>query len=311
MQRTATPIIDGLVFPEALRWDGGKLWICDFHASAVLALETKTQTLSRVATYDADDLGGIGFLPDGRLLAVAQHERLVLQFGEGRESVYADLTLIADDRIGDMIVASDGTAYIGNRTSVTVDDSAELERIIVRYGSSDRDVAAHHGRVFPVICITSDGKVRGCLANVDQPNGMALSDDGTALFVTDTFRATVTVYQRRSDGSLGDGQLFARIAPAPGTSSAVADGICLDVENGVWAADPIGSRVVRIEAGGIITDTIVLPGEHRPTCCVLGGPDRQTLYVSSSSVLGRAAAQKARAGRISSVRVSIPGCGRP
>jgi sugar lactone lactonase YvrE len=52
-------------------------------------------------------------------------------------------------------------------------------------------------------------------------------------------------------------------------------------------------------------------GRH-PVACVLGGPDRRTLYLLTATTYGEAEPSlAARAGRIDQVRVDVPGAGRP
>ena len=84
-----------------------------------------------VAEHD-DDLGGIGFLPDGRLLLVAQNERRVLRLDGDRLVVHADLSSAAGVRISDMIVASDGSAYVGDRNVETVETEDQVRQAVTR-----------------------------------------------------------------------------------------------------------------------------------------------------------------------------------
>jgi sugar lactone lactonase YvrE len=68
---------------------------------------------------------------------------------------------------------------------------------------------------------------------------------------------------------------------------------------------------VRVGEGGTILSTVRVPDDHIPTCCVLAGPDRRTLCITSTSVLGKDAVLAARTGRISTLRVDVAGTGRP
>lgn len=78
----ARTIAEGLAFPEAPRWHAGRLWLTDQHARAVLAMEPAGGLETIVET---DDLpGGLGWLPDGRLLVVLMTRRQVAQLS-GRE----------------------------------------------------------------------------------------------------------------------------------------------------------------------------------------------------------------------------------
>ena len=69
-------------------------------------------------------------------------------------------------------------------------------------------------------------------------------------------------------------------------------------------------RVVRAVEGRGIVQTIKLPDDRNAFACMLGGDDRRTLYVCTSTASGPAMAEK-RDGRIEIVRVDVPGAGLP
>ena len=71
--------------------------------------------------------------------------------------------------------------------------------------------------------------------------------------------------------------LFCREEPRPDLGlacikawNAFPDGICLDQEGAVWFVDPVGYRVVRVQRGGAVTDSIEFVNEMT-VACVLGG----------------------------------------
>ena len=54
------------------------------------------------------------------------------------------------------------------------------------------------------------------------------------------------------------------------------DGCTLDAAGGIWFSDALGSQVVRVEEGGVVTHRVPTP---LPTfACMLGGDDGRTLY---------------------------------
>lgn len=59
------------------------------------------------------------------------------------------------------------------------------------------------------------------------------------------------------------------------------DGSCIDAQGGVWNAEWEGRRVVRVNPQGQI-DTVVDVPVWKPTCCAFGGPDLDTLYITTS-----------------------------
>jgi len=60
------------------------------------------------------------------------------------------------------------------------------------------------------------------------------------------------------------------------------DGSTVDTDGYLWNAEFNAWRVVRYAPDGRIDHIIELPAE-RPTCCAFGGPDLDTLYVTTAS----------------------------
>jgi sugar lactone lactonase YvrE len=107
-------VLDDLVFTEGPRWHDGRLWCSDMHDHRVIttALDGRAETMVRV---DDDEPSGLGWLPDGRLLVVAMEtQRLLRLEPDGALVVHADLSSAARGSLNDMIVAADGTAYLGD-----------------------------------------------------------------------------------------------------------------------------------------------------------------------------------------------------
>jgi sugar lactone lactonase YvrE len=67
-------------------------------------------------------------------------------------------------------------------------------------------------------------------------------------------------------------------------------------------------RVVRVREGGAIARQIDLA--PRRLACALGGPDRRTLFILTNTSSGAQMTDK-RDGRIETIRVDVPGAGRP
>ena len=65
-------------------------------------------------------------------------------------------------------------------------------------------------------------------------------------------------------------------------SEGMPDGLCVDIEGGIWVAHWDGWRISRWSPEGHRLQTLEVPVQ-RPTCPIFGGPDLSTLYLTSSA----------------------------
>ena len=113
----------------------------------------------------------------------------------------------------------------------------------------------------------------------------------------------ITAFTIDDDGSLSDRRQWAEI---PGTAP---DGCTLDAAGGIWFSDALGSQVVRVEAGGNVTERVATP---MPTfACMLGGDDGLTLHALCAPGSHPDECAGKRAGAIYTRRVEHPHAGRP
>jgi sugar lactone lactonase YvrE len=289
-------VLDGLWFGEGPRWHDGALWFSDMHGHRVLRVTfddgVQHGTAETVVEVTHDEPSGLGWLPDGRLLVVAMETQKLLRVEpDGRVAEHGDLTGLARGSINDMIVAADGTAYIG-----------------------DMGQRIHEGgerKPGQTIRVTPDGTVSCAADDLQSPNGHILTEDGRTLIVAESAAGRLTAFTVGADGSLGDRRTYAELHPVKdGVAFAPPDGICLDAEGAVWVADPIGARVFRVREGGEVTDQISFD-DAIPVACVLGGPDRRTLLMCVSTDWKRDVVRQAPLARIVACDVAVPGAGRP
>ena len=214
-------VVDDLVFPECPRWFGGALFFSDMHDHRVLRYDTERSGTTTVATVPSDAPAGLGWLADGRLLIVAQESQLVLRLDpDGSVRTHADLSGLALGSINDMIVRSDGTAYVGDMGLRIHDPSGE------RQG----------GRI---IRVDPGGEVGLAADGLEAPNGMVLDDDESTLIVAESAGMRLTRFAVAADGALGARRTFADLVPEdPSARMAPPDGIRLDRAGGVVRRSP-------------------------------------------------------------------------
>ena len=207
------------------------------------------------------------------------------------EGATADLSANVRGSLNDMIVAADGTAYVGDMGMRLHTESERLP-----------------GQTFRV---TPTGEVSCAADDLAAPNGHILTEDGRTLIVAESAGSRLTAFDVQLDGSLTNRRTFADLHPEkPSVTVAPPDGICLDAEGAVWVADPVGRRVLRVREGGEVTDSIPFE-ESIPFACVLGGPDRRTLLMCVADDWKRDTVKELRSGRIDAYDVAVPGAGSP
>ena len=125
-----------------------------------------------------------------------------------------------------------------------------------------------------VFRLGTDGSVRLLIQDLTQPNGLAFAPDGKKLYVDDSERKDIHVYDVGRDGSVSNARLFGKL-DGPGDP----DGMRVDVngnlyvtgESGIWVWDAQGHHL----------GTIVLP--EQTANLTWGDADLKTLYITSST----------------------------
>jgi L-arabinonolactonase len=118
------------------------------------------------------------------------------------------------------------------------------------------------------------------ITDVHLSNGLGWSPDDRTLYYTDSLRRTIWAYDYDLDtGAIANRRVFARVPDAAG----VPDGLCVDVQGGVWSAHWGGWRLTRYAPDGRIDRVVEMP-VPQPSCPAFGGPDLDVLYVSSAAI---------------------------
>lgn len=287
----------GIHFGEGPRWHGGRLWFSDFYAHAILSVGLDGDLRTELP-WD-ERTSGLGWLPDGDLLFVSMERRALYRWnGRDEPRLHADLSSVHAFLSNDMVVDAVGRAYVGN---FGFDLHAELR------ARGDMAVLADHPTA-SLALVQPDGSVEEAAAGLHFPNGSVITPDGGTLIVGETLSASLTAFTIAADGRLSDRRLWAVTMTDP-AAPRVPDGICLDAEGAVWIANPAASECVRIAEGGAVLQVV----ETLQPCfaCMLGGPDRRTLFMMTAPTSDNDIVARASLGRIEIVEVAVPGAGRP
>jgi sugar lactone lactonase YvrE len=271
------PLANGFCFGEGPRWFEGLLWFSDMLGEAV-----HTSTLSGALTtlpLPGHSPAGLGFRPDGSLLIASTEDRQVLRYDGETVVTIADLADLVPASLGDMVVDDAGRAYIGSQ--------------------------ARQGGV--MVRLDPDDSATVVAENLDFPNGMVITADRKTLIVAESTGRRLTAFtvaDGDDKGALSDRRVFADGLDGP------PDGIALDAEGGVWTSMTLAHQFERILEGGEVTDRIDM-GERVAIACALGGPERRTLFLLSSTDAYPKRLVGTRLSQLDAVLVDTPGAGLP
>jgi sugar lactone lactonase YvrE len=273
-------LLAGLAFPESPRWHDGRLWVSDWGANEVIAVDPagQSEVVARVRSFPMC----IDHLPDGRLLIVSSADRRILrQEPDGSLVAHADLAALGEHPWNDIVIDGRGNAYVNN----------------IGFDFPGGEFAPGI-----IALVTPDGVVRQVADDLAFPNGMAVQPDNGTLIVADSYGQKLTAFDIASDGSLSGRRTWAEVDDHP-------DGICLDADGAVWYGDVGNQRCVRVAEGGEVLQVIDL--DRGCFACVLGGPDRRTLFMTVNEWGGAEEMGGTREGQVLAVKVDVPGTGWP
>src|SRR5215204_3620219 len=113
---------------------------------------------------------------------------------------------------------------------------------------------------------------------IEFPNGMVVTPDNSTLIIAESFAGRLTAFDIAAEGSLSNRRVWAELG-GPGNG----DDICLDADGAVWTP-VLGNACARVREGGEVLQRIEL---DRPCyACMLGGPDRRTLFMMAAEWRG-------------------------
>ena len=112
----------------------------------------------------------------------------------------------------------------------------------------------------------------------DQPNGLCFSPDESKLYINDTTRAVIRVFDVTPDGSLSHPRLFAQ-GIRSSREAGLPDGMKCDAEGNIWVTAPGGIRVYSPD--GAQLGTVRIP--EMPANLHWGGSEWRTLFVCATT----------------------------
>jgi gluconolactonase len=198
---------------------------------------------------------------EGRLITAEHDRRLVRTENDGKLTVLAER--YENKRLNspnDVVTKSDGSIYFTDPP----------------YGiGKDKEELGFYG----VYQLSADRTLRLLTQEMVRPNGLAFSPDEKKLYVSDSQKQHILIFQVKPDGTLDNGQVFAQL---PGsTDKGVPDGMKVDVQGnvycsgsgGIWVFSPNAQLLSKIIVPDVVTNL------------AWGDKDYKTLYITASNSL--------------------------
>ena len=267
---------------EGIFWNpsDGRIWWTDIQGRALWSFDpVTTQSASipmedRVCCFAPRAAGG---------LIVAYSDRVVLFDPETKKETLVTLfePENPETRLNDGRTDRQGRLVVGGMNEVS--------------GTPDSSVISIDGNL----------KVQTLIDQISCANSICFSPSGNTMFFADTPDREILAFDYDEDrGRLTNKRLHASFKQEPG----LPDGSCVDAEGGVWNAEWEGHRVVRVAPNGTIDHVIDVP-VWKPTCCAFGGPNLDTLFITTSRLMSDEAALKKEpsAGGLFAVKPGIRG----
>ena len=195
--------------------------------------------------------------PDGRLTVLASH--------------YAGLELNSPN---DIVVKSDGAIYFTD---------PNFGRRPTRHGVPRAQQLSFQA-VFRLDPET--GSLVVVADDFEQPNGLCFSLDETRLFVNDSPRGHIRVFEITEDGGLRGGEVWAELR---GSGPGVPDGMKLDAAGNLYCAGPGGIHI--FDTAATCLGVLRMPEQAANFCW--GGDDLRDLFIGASTTLWRVRVQAA------------------
>jgi gluconolactonase len=117
----------------------------------------------------------------------------------------------------------------------------------------------------------------------EQPNGLCFSPDESLMYINDTPRALIRVYDVNGDGTLSGGRLFFDGIGSGVIEEGIPDGMKCDERGNIWVTGPQGVWVISAE--GEHLGVVEVP--ENVGNLAWGASDWKTLYIPSSTSLYR------------------------
>ncbi len=255
-------LFDGFKFTEGAVWNpDGFLLFSDIPADTIYKWNTKDKPL--VFRRPSGNTNGNTLDREDRLISAQHNRKLTRTEKDGKVTVLAER--YQDKRLNspnDVVVKSDGSIYFTDPPYGIKKEEEELG-------------------FYGIYRWEENGNLTLLNKEMVRPNGIAFSPDEKKLYVSDSEKLHIRVFDVKPDGTLSKGRVFAEL---PGsTDKGVPDGMKVDVKGNVYSTGSGGVWI--FSPTGELLDKINVP--ENATNVAWGDKDYKTLYITAGNSVYR------------------------
>lgn len=253
-------IADNLQFADGMAWSrAGFLAVADVRQKTIFRVDDVPHATPKLWRVNDGGASGLAYDPQGRLYICESESRRVT-----RLDANGKLEILAESYGGkkfnapnDIVVRRDGHVWFTDPAFGSANDRREMD---------------FHG----VWHIGPKGDVDLIAKWQTRPNGIALPEDGKALYVCDSDRHAVVAFDLDRNGAASNQRdVLRNVAGVPG-------GIRLDAEGRLYVA---ARGVAVYTAAGKLERTFI--DYENTSNCAFGGADLETLFIAARGNLYR------------------------
>ena len=262
-------------------WDGEAIYFTHIPTSRILRYDPDSGEITQWRG-DTNHTNGLVHDAQGRLFGCCSGGRSIVRFDpDGTTATVAGL--VDGQKLNtpnDLATDLHGRIWFTNPWNVGNIDPSEVEELDNR---SVLRADPNPDGSYSVARVTFDTTMpNGVLVSADQRNLYVAESNSEAMDLDRELRA----YPINDDGSLGPYEVLHTFGRDKNAVHRGIDGMCLDVDGNIvatagWPTAGPGPMIYVFSPTGRVIETHPVPAA-RPTNCCFGGPDRTTLYVTST-----------------------------
>jgi gluconolactonase len=252
-------------FPEGPLWHDGQLYYVEYSAHRLMTWDDKENR--RIWQQEGCGPSAVIAGGDGNFLITCYDADNLVRVTPAGVTVET----FAQD--------ADGLPFLGPNDAV-----ADARGGVYFSASGKWDITAPiEGKI---LYLAADGAISAVANDIHYANGLALSPDGTTLYVSEMAAQRVLKFEVGDDGALGRRYLFARLADLATDPEGVdvyagPDGLKTDSAGNLYIAHFEGGRILVADPDGSLLDIIDVPARYVTNLTF--GASEDVLFVTAAT----------------------------